>query len=194
MNNLVIISHPDKKSFCYNGIFKTIINEIKSSEEKLEIIDLYNEPFSNPEQELIIKYQNLVKWSNKIYFISPVWWFRLTPRMEMFFDLVFTPGFAFDFVNITKIYAYPKSYLKDKKIRTYMTHGAPALPVMTLYLNSIKLRLVMGVYSFVFGWKPSLWYKTKQFWSVPFTTDKKRLKYLNIVKKDIRKDLNTPLF
>ena len=189
MNNLVIISHPDKKSFCYNGIFKTIINEIKSSEEKLEIIDLYNEPFSNPEQELIIKYQNLVKWSNKIYFISPVWWFRLTPRMEMFFDLVFTPGFAFDFVNITKIYAYPKSYLKDKKIRTYMTHGAPALPVMTLYLNSIKLRLVMGVYSFVFGWKPSLWYKTKQFWSVPFTTDKKRLKYLNIVKKDIRKDL-----
>ena len=189
MNNLVIISHPDKKSFCYNGIFKTIINEINSSEEKLEIIDLYNEPFSNPEQELIIKYQNLVKWSNKIYFISPVWWFRLTPRMEMFFDLVFTPGFAFDFVNITKIYAYPKSYLKDKKIRTYMTHGAPALPVMTLYLNSIKLRLVMGVYSFVFGWKPSLWYKTKQFWSVPFTTDKKRLKYLNIVKKDIRKDL-----
>tara|TARA_B100001079_G_scaffold167473_1_gene143734 strand:- start:621 stop:1196 length:576 start_codon:yes stop_codon:yes gene_type:complete len=189
MNNLVIISHPDKKSFCYNGIFKTIISEIKSSEEKLEIIDLYNEPFSNPEQELIVKYQNLVKWSNKIYFISPVWWFRLTPRMEMFFDLVFTPGFAFDFVNITKIYAYPKSYLKDKKIRTYMTHGAPALPVMTLYLNSIKLRLVMGVYSFVFGWKPSLWYKTKQFWSVPFTTDKKRLKYLNIVKKDIRKDL-----
>ena len=110
----------------------------------------------------------------------------------MFFDLVFTPGFAFDFVNITKIYAYPKSYLKDKKkIRTYMTHGAPALPpVMTLYLNSIKLRLVMGVYSFVFGWKPSLWFKTKQFWSVPFTTEKKRLKYLEVVKKDLRKDLN----
>jgi len=189
MNNLVIISHPNKKSFCYNGIFKTIINEIKSSDENLEIIDLYNEPFSNPEQELIVKYQNLIKWSNKIYFISPVWWFRLTPRMEMFFDLVFTPGFAFDFVNITKIYAYPKSYLKDKKIRTYMTHGAPALPVMTLYLNSIKLRLVMGVYSFVFGWKPSLWFNTKQFWSVPFITDKKRVKYLNIVKKDIRKDL-----
>ena len=190
MNNLVIVSHPDKKSFCYNGIFKTILDEIKETNENLEIIDLYYEPFSNPKQELITKYQNLIKWSNKIYFISPVWWFRLTPRMEMFFDLVFTPGFAFDFVNITKIYAYPKSYLKDKKIRTYMTHGAPALPVMTLYLNSIKLRLVMGVYSFVFGWKPSLWFKTKQFWSVPFTTEKKRLKYLEVVKKDLRKDLN----
>ena len=190
MNNLVIVSHPDKKSFCYNGIYQTIKDEIKATKENLEIIDLYNEPFSNPKPELITKYQNLIKWSNKIYFISPVWWFRLTPRMEMFFDLVFTPGFAFDFVNITKIYAYPKSYLKDKKIRTYMTHGAPALPVMTLYLNSIKLRLVMGVYSFVFGWKPSLWFKTKQFWSVPFTTEKKRLKYLEVVKKDLRKDLN----
>ena len=190
MNNLVIVSHPDKKSFCYNGIFRTILDEIKGTKENLEIIDLYNEPFSNPKPQLINKYQDLIKWSNKIYFISPVWWFRLTPRMEMFFDLVFTPGFAFDFVNITKIYAYPKSYLKDKKIRTYMTHGAPALPVMTLYLNSIKLRLVMGVYSFVFGWKPSLWFKTKQFWSVPFTTEKKRLKYLEVVKKDLRKDLN----
>jgi len=190
MNNLVIVSHPDKKSFCYNGIFQTILEEIQGTKENLEIIDLYNEPFSNPKPDLITKYQNLIKWSNKIYFISPVWWFRLTPRMEMFFDLVFTPGFAFDFVNITKIYAYPKSYLKDKKIRTYMTHGAPALPVMTLYLNSIKLRLVMGVYSFVFGWKPSLWFNTKQFWSVPFTTEKKRLKYLEVVKKDLRKDLN----
>ena len=29
------------------------------------------------------------------------------------------------------------------------------LPVVTLYLNSVKLRLVMGVYTFVFGWKLS---------------------------------------
>ena len=189
MNNLIVIGHPDKKSFCYNGIFKTIKGEIEKSDENLKIIDLYNEPFSDPKKEIIEKYQKLITWSNRIYFISPVWWFRLTPRMEMFFDSIFTPGFAFDFVNITKIYAYPKSYLKDKEIRTYMTHGAPALPVMTLYLNSIKLRLVMGVYSFVFGWKLSLWYKTKQFWSVPFTSDKKRLRYLAVVRKDVRKDL-----
>ena len=63
------------------------------------------------------------------------------------------------------------------------------LPVVTLYLNSVKLRLVMGVYTFVFGWKPSRWLKTKQFWSVPFVTDKKRKKYLRIVEKDIKKDL-----
>ena len=69
------------------------------------------------------------------------------------------------------------------------THGAPMLPVVTLYLNSVKLRLVMGVYTFVFGWSLSRWRKTKQFWSVPFVSDKKRKQYLGVVKKDIRRDL-----
>ena len=55
---------------------KTIIatdkdnKEVLATKENLEIIDLYNEPFSNPKPELITKYQNLIKWSNKIYFIS----------------------------------------------------------------------------------------------------------------------------
>ena len=47
----------------------------------------------------------------------------------------------------------------------------------------------MGVYTFVFGWRLSLFTKTKQFWSVPFVSDKKRKKYIETVKKDIRRDL-----
>ena len=191
MKNLIIIGHPHKKSFCYDGIFKTIFNEINKSGQELEVIDLYRDSFSRPRTKLIEKYKNLVLWSERIYIISPVWWFRLTPRMEVFFDEVLTPGFAYKFVNVTKTYAYPKPFLKDKKVRTYITHGAPALPVKTLYFNSVKLRLVMGVYSFVFGWKLSLWFKTKQFWSVPFVSDKKRKKYLGVVLNDVRKDLGT---
>ena len=191
MTNFIIIGHPYKNSFCYNGIFKTILTEISKSGQELEVIDLYRNSFSRPRTKLIEKYKNLVTWSDKIYIISPVWWFRLTPRMEVFFDEVLTPGFAYKFVNITKTYAYPKPFLQDKKVRTYITHGAPAIPVKTLYLNSVKLRLVMGVYSFVFGWKLSLWFKTKQFWSVPFVSDKKRKKYLGIVLNDIRNDLRS---
>ena len=149
MKNLIVIGHPDKNSFCYNGIFKTIKSEIEIRNEDLEIIDLYRDSFTRPRDKVIKKYQELVTWTDRIYIISPVWWFRLTPRMEIFFDEVFTPGFAYKFVNITKTYAYPKPFLKDKKLRTYVTHGAPALPVLTLYVNSVKLRLVMGVYSFV---------------------------------------------
>jgi len=189
MKNLIVIGHPDKKSFCYNGIMKTIKRELNKHNEEIKIIDLYRDSFSRPRTDLIKRYQDLITWSERIYFVSPVWWFRLTPRMEVFFDEVFTPGFAYNFKNITKLYAYPKPYLKDKKVRTYITHGAPSLPVRTLYLNSVKLRLVLGVYSFVFGWKLSRWRKTKQFWSVPFVSDEKRRKYLQRVKSDIRKDL-----
>ena len=94
---------------------------------------------------------------------------------------------SYKFKNITKTCTYPVPFLKDKKVRTYITHGAPSLPVRTLYLNSVKLRLVLGVFTFVFGWKLSRWMKTKQFWSVPFVSDKKRRKYLTEVKNDIEK-------
>jgi len=189
MKNLIIVGHPNTESFCYDGIFKTVKNELSANKEEIEIIDLYRDSFTRPRTKLIKKYQDLVTWSERIYFISPVWWFRLTPRMEIFFDEVFAPGFAYEFVNITKLYAYPKPFLKNKKVRTYVTHGAPAIPVLTLYLNSVKLRLVMGVYTFVFGWRLSLFTKTRQFWSVPFVSQEKREKYLKTIKKDIKNDI-----
>ena len=188
MNYLIIIGHPDTNSFCYNGIFKTIKNEMIFKKKNFRVIDLYRDDFTRPREKIIDSYKKLVSWADSLYIISPVWWFRLTPRTEIFFDEVFTPGFAYQFIPITKTYSYPKPFLKNKKLRTYITHGAPALPVLTLYVNSVKLRLVMGVYSFVFGWKLSLFLKTKQFWSVPFVDDKKRKKYLDIVRKDIITD------
>lgn len=187
MNNLIIISHPDKDSFCYNGIMKTIQEELKRNKESVWVIDLYEENHSFTFSKNKIKeYKGLITWADRIYFISPVWWFRCTPLLESFFDQIFTPGFAYKFVPITKKYGYPKPLLKDKKVKTYLTHGAPAWPVYTLYLNSVKLRLVMGVYSFVFGWFKT---KTRQFWSIPFKTQTERLIDLEKIKEDIRKDL-----
>jgi len=165
---------------------KTIQDTLLSYKEEVEVIDLYRDSFARPRNELTNRYKTLVEWADRIYFVSPVWWFRLTPRLETFFDEVFTPGFAYKFIPLTKLYGYPKPLLSDKKVRTYLTHGAPAIPVKILYLNSVKLRLVMGVYSFVFGWFKT---KTRQFWSVPFTTYEKRTKYLERVKKDILNDL-----
>ena len=157
---------------------------MENNNQEYDVIDLYRDSFQRPRTGLMNGYKELVDLSDVIYFISPVWWFRLTPRMETFFDEVFTPGFAYKFTPITKTYGYPTPMLSDKKVITYLTHGAPALPVLLLYLNSVKLRLVMGVYSFVFGWFKT---KTRQFWSVPFVSDNKRKKYLNKVRKDIQK-------
>ena len=187
MKNLIVIGHPDKNSFCYNGILNTIKEELSSHKsEEVRVIDLYEDNFNDNSNNLINRYKKLIDWSERIYFISPVWWFRCTPKLEMFFDTVFTPGYAYKFKSITKTYGFPVPLLKDKRVRTYLTHGAPALPVLTLYANSVKLRLVMGVYSFVFGWFRT---NTHQFWSVPFVSDKKRKKYLKRVKNHITEDI-----
>jgi putative NADPH-quinone reductase len=187
LNNLIIIAHPDKKSFCHNGIFKTIEKTLNSNKEKVHVIDLYQENINfNFGEDKIKEYRDLITWTNRIYFISPVWWFRTTPALESFFDQIFTPGFAYKFIPISKLYGYPKPLLSHKKVRTYLTHGAPALPVISIYLNSVKLRLIMGVYSFVFGWFKT---KTRQFWSVPFVSQNKRIAYLIRVEKDILKDI-----
>ncbi len=189
MKNLIIVAHPDKQSFCQNGIRRTIEDTLELRKEQIYVIDLYaeNKTFDFGKDK-IKEYKELIQWSDRIYFISPVWWFRCTPALESFFDQIFTPGFAYKFKPITKVYGMPKPLLKDKKVRTYLTHGAPALPVLTMYLNSVKLRLTLGVYSFVFGWFKT---KTRQFWSVPFVSHNQRMVYLEKVKEDIKKDLNT---
>ena len=92
MNNLIIIGHPDQNSFCYNGIFKTIKTSIESKGQELKIIDLYSDSFTRPRTKLIEAYKDLISWSENIFIISPVWWFRLTPRAEIFFDEVFSFG------------------------------------------------------------------------------------------------------
>ena len=78
--HLVVIGHQDKKSFCYNGIFKTIVRELTRYKEEFEVIDLYDDKLHRDRTELIKGYKKLVEWSTHIYFVSPVWLFRLTPK------------------------------------------------------------------------------------------------------------------
>jgi NAD(P)H dehydrogenase (quinone) len=190
MNALIIIGYNRENSFCHLGIKNTIIREFNENDINFHLIDLYEDKFDPSEQQhhnddLVKKYQSLMQGSQLIIFISPVYWFRCTAMLEGFFDQVFTPGFAYKFKKISNTYGIPTPLLK-KRVITYLTHGAPALPVLTLYLNAVKMRLSLGVYSFVFGWFKT---KIRQFFSVPFVSDKKRNKYLLSVKKDIQKEI-----
>lgn len=193
MKVLNIIGHPNKKSFNY-----AIHNKVKELSKKYRIdykyIDLYLDKFDPVIHEkesqytlnLIKEYQERIKWADVIIITSPVWWFRLTTILEGFFDKVLCPGFAYNFKPISKLYGYPQPLLKDKKVITFLTHGAPGFPVKTIYANSVKLRLLLGVYSFCFGWFRQ---KIYQFWSVPFVTQEKRESYLKKVESILQKHI-----
>ena len=60
MKNLIIIGHPNVESFCYDGIFKTINNELSKNKEEIEVIDLYRDDFIRTRKALTEKYQKLV--------------------------------------------------------------------------------------------------------------------------------------
>ena len=192
MKILNIIGHPSKKSFNY-AIHQTVSEFCNTlSGTSVINIDLYDEDFdpimrdkeTEKNQQLVMEYQDLIQEADIIVITSPVWWFRLTTMVEGFFDKVLTPGFAYKFRPISKKYGIPVPLLKDKKVITFLTHGAPSFPVYTIYLNSVKLRLVMGVYSFCFGWFRQ---KVVQFWSVPFIEQNDRMIYLENVKDVLKK-------
>jgi len=188
---VIIIGYYKRDSFCHNGIKQTLLKELQILGVKHIVIDLYEEGF-NPaylEQNKILvqKYQRFMSRATHIIFISPVWWARCTSMLEGFFDQVLTPGFAYNFKQLTLTYGLPIPRLRSKKITTYLTHGAPALPVLTIYLNAPKLRLLLGVFSFCFKLTNC---KIRQFFSVPFCSQSKRVKYLEIVKKDIHREFD----
>ncbi len=191
MKILNIIGHPNKNSFNH-AIHNTVFDFGRTAKDISVInLDLYEEDFdpimrqeeTEKNKQLVLEYQDLIDEADVIVITSPVWWFRLTPMIEGFFDKVLTPGFAYKFRPITKEYGIPIPLLKNKKVITFLTHGAPALPVYTIYLNSVKLRLVMGVYSFCFGWFKQ---KVVQFWSVPFVSQNERMVYLEKIKTVMR--------
>ena len=91
MKALIIISHPETESFCYDGIYRTIKSTLSENENvEIKTAELYQENFGRDNKELIEKYKEYVSWSTHIYFVSPVWWFRCTPKLEVFFDEIFT--------------------------------------------------------------------------------------------------------
>ncbi len=132
------------------------------------------------------KYQQLIKQATDIIFIFPVWWFRAPAIMEGFIDKTFTPKFAYRFKPIIGKYGLPVPLLRDKRVLVFVTHGAPALPVKTLYVNVVKYRFLLGFLSFCFN---IFRCKIVQLWSVPFIDEKKRKGYLDKVSRIVSKRL-----
>ena len=188
--NLIIYSHPDKESFNH-AMLEAAKSALEKKGAKYEVIDLYQEnynPVISKEEvhgkvsEQTLKYQEQIKRAKTIIFIFPVFWFRAPAMMEGFLDKTFTAGFAYHYKHLFGVYGMPVRHLTDKKVIAMITHGAPSLPVKTMYVNAVKFRFLLGFLSFCFRLTRCSVY---QFWSVPFVSKEKREKYLKKVSRII---------
>lgn len=108
MNITVIVSNPCKDSFS-KSIVEKIENTLKEKEKNYEIIDLYEDNFNpvmNAEDvelyskgetndALVKKYQTILKETDRIVFVFPIWWNSCPAMLKGFFDKVFLKEFAF---------------------------------------------------------------------------------------------------
>lgn len=108
MNVTVVVANPSKDSFS-KSIMKKVEYTLKKNEKPYEIIDLYQDNFNPVMSEedvrlystgesndpLVKKYQNIIKETDRIVFIFPIWWNSCPAILKGFFDKVFLKEFAF---------------------------------------------------------------------------------------------------
>ena len=187
-NVLIIYAHPDEKSF-NAAVLNQVVTTLKAGGNKCSVIDLYKEEYNPVLTAAEMKgwisqdtamYQNMISKATDIIFIFPVWWFRAPAVLEGFIDKTFVPKFAYRFKPLIGKYGMPVPLLKDKNVLAFITHGAPALPVKTLYVNVVKYRFLLGFLSFCFNIFKC---RIVQLWSVPFINESKRQQYLEKVRR-----------
>ncbi len=129
---LIIYAHPNKQGF--SGAFlKVVEKRLKQNKTKYEVLDLYemnydpilkqsehytsgNYDISDVNKEIQAKIQA----AKQLIFIYPIWWQNMPAILKGFVDHVFTPRFAYKYVN--KI---PMGLLKNKKALVLVSTGSP---------------------------------------------------------------------
>jgi len=141
MRTLIILGHPDKKSFCGSlaDSYEKGAKEKGGEVARLNLGDLKFDPILrhgyNKIQTLepdLVEAQRLLKWANNIVFVFPVWWSAPPALMKGFIDRVFLPGFAFKYRENSNNW---DKLLTGKKSRLILTSDAPVAWLYLMYFH-----------------------------------------------------------
>jgi putative NADPH-quinone reductase len=137
MRTLIILGHPDKKSFSASlaDAYEKGAKEKGGEVMRINLIDLKFDPIlrsgysrvQNLEPDLV-EAQRLIKWASHLVFVFPVWWSAPPALLKGFIDRVFLPGFAFQYRENSLTW---DKLLTGKSSRMIITSDAP---VAWLYL------------------------------------------------------------
>lgn len=156
MNHLVIIGHPNPKSFNMT-ILHTYVSELRSQGHEVIIRDLYAlgfDPVQKAQDFIAIQNgkilddvkveQGFVQSAKIITLISPIWWVTFTSMLKGYIDRVFSHGFAYDIVDGT-----PEGLLKGKGGMLITTSGATNERYeQNGFLNAIRTQICEGILRF----------------------------------------------
>jgi len=139
----VIFAHPWHGSF-NKAILDTVTEELQNNNLSYQVIDLNKDNF-NPvmtESELslfakgesldplVSKYQSMLKDTNRLIFIFPLWWSGVPAILKGFFDKVMLKGFAYTATS--------------KGLKGNLTHIQSATVIVTGQVPKWYLKCVRG--------------------------------------------------
>lgn len=180
MKCLIVIAHPDRRSFENTKLIKTISMCYKTVGYQIQIVDLYIDGY-NPssfvgdlskinDNAFAKSYRHLIKTSHHIWIISPSRWLSLSPLIEGFIDQVFINNFAFK---------NGKGLLADKKLGVIITSTSPKL-LMWKSLNILWIRLRWMVFPQIFKFNRI---KIYQIWNIKKSSNLELNKHLYVIKE-----------
>lgn len=104
-NVLIVYCHPYSKSFNH-AVLNSVKENLDSKSIHYDVIDLYEEkfePYYDKEElrlfhegrthdQLVTKYLNLLRTSNGVIFVTPIWWNSVPGMLKGFIDKVMKEG------------------------------------------------------------------------------------------------------
>lgn len=131
MKILVIYAYPNHTGFSAR-VLQTV-RENLGNQHQVKVLDLYQEDFDpslvfNDQKrrrdlagdEETKKYRELLKWSEQLVVIFPIWWGGMPAILKGFIDRVFVKGFAYEYNGLL-----PVGLLKGRKAWVITSHDTP---------------------------------------------------------------------
>jgi NAD(P)H dehydrogenase (quinone) len=184
MNILIINGHNRVNSFC-TALAKSYEKGARVAGHNLKTLNLReldlekylrygHEKKYDPEGD-VLKAQEYIRWSQHMVYIYPTWWAGLPSILKLFFEMVFSPGFAFRYHDRMekKLVSWDK-LLTGKSARLISTMDAPPWYYKWIMGDPGGKIMRRGILGFC-GVNTI---KTTYFGSIKLSTDKQREDWL----------------
>jgi len=147
MKVAIIYGHPLSESLCQSlgdqyaaGALDQGAQVRKIELSKMEFNAVLNFGYKKrmvEEPDLVWAKESIV-WADHLVFVYPLWWGGMPSLLKGFVDRVFTPGFAFKYIEGSY---FNEKLLKGKSARVIVTSDSPKWYVMLKWRNNAKIQM-----------------------------------------------------
>jgi len=148
MKILVILGHPDKKSFNH-AITEAVVTTLRDNNHDVILHDLYKEKFPSvlPAQEIprdaplpgiISRHCSEISNADGIIIIHPNWWGQPPAILKGWVDRVLRPGVAYTFAEGDSGEGELIGLLKASVVLVFNTSNTPAERELTVYGDPLE--------------------------------------------------------